>query len=290
MFEDFEHHRLTTATAEIDLVAAGEGFPVLLLHGFPQTRAAWHLVAPQLARHYRVIVPDLPGYGASRGPTPSADGATHSKRSMAAAMVEVMESLGHDEFAVAGHDRGGRVAYRMALDHPNRVNRLAVMDIMTTIDTWEEMDWKAALRSYHWPLLAQDAPVVERLLGADPGFYLDHLLNRWKGEGAELDPAAVAEYRAAMERPEVRAAMAADYRAGAGIDRELDEADRDARHFIACPMLLIRGRQYEPRSLLDAWTGWGEALAEEVFDCGHFLAEEKPEQTTAALAAFFGAV
>ena len=285
MFAGFAHHRVGTGDAQIDLLTAGDGPPLLLLHGFPQTRAAWHLVAPILAQDFTVVVPDLRGYGRSSGPEPSADGATHSKRAMAADAVAVMDALGIGRFAVAGHDRGGRVAYRLALDHPERVSRLALLDIMTTLDTWEAMDWRAAIAAYHWPFLAQEAGFVEDMIGRDPGAYLDHLLRRWCGQGARIAPQALEDYRAAMAKPAVIAAMAADYRAGAGIDVELDRADRARGARIAGPLLVLRGSQYEPRPLKPAWQRWCEEVDEQVFDCGHFIAEEVPESCAAALRA-----
>lgn len=290
MFEGFSHRRVATGAAEIDLVTAGDGPPVLLLHGFPQTRAAWAAVAPMLARDFTVVVPDLRGYGRSTGPAPAPDGATHAKRAMAADMVAVMATLGHERFHVAGHDRGGRVAYRLALDAPGRVMRLALLDIMTTLDTWEAMDWRAALAAYHWPFLAQRAEFVEAMIGRDPGHYLDHLLDRWIGKGARLPAEALADYHTAMRDPAVVAAMAADYRAGAGIDRDLDAADRDAGRRLAGPLLVLRGSQYEPRALAPAWGRWCETVEEVVFDCGHFIAEEVPEACAAALSRHFSAI
>jgi len=290
MFDGFTSHSINTGASRIDLVMAGQGPPVLLLHGFPQTRAAWHLVAPQLAREFTVVVPDLPGYGRSTGPAPTPDGATHSKRAMAADMIAVMTHLGFDAFHLAGHDRGGRVAYRLALDHPDRVRGLALLDIMTTLDTWEAMDWQAAIAAYHWPFLAQQANFVEGVVGRDPIGYLDHLLDRWIGQGAQLADAALAEYRTAISRPEVIAAMAADYRAGAGIDRDLDAQDRAAGKTLSPPLLVLRGQQYEPRPLAPAWAGWGAQVAERAYDCGHFIAEEQPDACAADLKAHFLAV
>jgi len=289
MFPHFDHHRIPTACGDIDLLTAGQGPAVLLLHGFPQTRAAWHLVAPGLSERFCVVVPDLPGYGDSPGPRPSADGRSHSKRAMAAALVEAMATLGHDRWHVAGHDRGGRVAYRMALDHPGHVASLVLLDIMTTLDTWEAMDARAAIRAYHWPFLAQEASFVEAMIGADPGFYLDHLLARWAGPGARLAPEAVAAYRAAMIRKSVLAAMAADYRAGAGIDPDLDRADRAAGRKLEAPLLILRGRHYAPAPMRPAWEPWSDDVREIEYDCGHFLAEECPEACIRDLAAHFGA-
>jgi haloacetate dehalogenase len=165
MFEGFETRRITVRGAELNLRVGGDGPPVLLLHGFPQTHLAWHRVAPVLAERFTLVVPDLPGYGASRGlaPTPEA----YSKRNLAAVMVELMDGLGHRRFALAGHDRGGRIGYRLALDHPGVLTRFAPVDILPTLEVWEAMDWQAALGGYHWLLLAQPAPLPETLVGAD---------------------------------------------------------------------------------------------------------------------------
>lgn len=291
MFAGFTEATFDHGSTKLEAVIGGAGLPVLLLHGFPQTRAAWHLVAPILARDFTVIVPDLPGYGCGQGPVPSADGASHSKRAMAGDMIAMMDSLGHARFAVAGHDRGGRVAYRLALDHPERVSRLVVLDIMTTLDTWEALDWQAAVAAYHWPFLAQEADFVERMIGAGPEAYLDHLLGRWIGQGNALDAAAYADYARAIARPSVIAAMAADYRAGAGVDAQIDQADRAAGRRLACPLSVLRGAQYASHPMAPAWAAWtmdGQPPPEHVFDCGHFLAEEAPEGVAQALYEAFG--
>ncbi len=291
VFPGFSEASFAHGQTTLQALIGGAGPPVLLLHGFPQTRAAWHLVAPILARHFTVIVPDLPAYGRSQGPVPSADGASHSKRAMAGDMIAMMDSLGHTRFAVAGHDRGGRVAYRLALDHPDRVSALAVLDIMTTLDTWEAMDWRDAVAAYHWPFLAQEAQFVERMIGADSEAYLAHLVGRWIGQGNVLDPGAYADYAQAIARPSVIAAMAADYRAGAAMDVQIDQADRAAGRRLACPLTVLRGAQYAPGPLAPAWIAWtadGHPPPEHVFDCGHFLAEEAPQNVARALLDAFG--
>ncbi|MEO0389163.1 MAG: alpha/beta hydrolase, partial [Pseudomonadota bacterium] len=240
MFEGFAHHRIAVNGTDIDLVAGGSGPPLLLLHGFPQTRAAWDGVAQRLLPHYSLVIPDLPGYGASQAPDPTPAHDSQSKRRMAATLIAVMTALGHQRFFLAGHDRGGRVAYRMALDWPGRVAGLALLDIMTTLDTWEAMDWQAALAAYHWPFLALPPPTPERMIGADPAAYLDHLIDRWKGRGAALPAPALAAYHAAFAKPAVIAAMCEDYRAGADIDIRHDRADRTAGRRIDLPLLVLR--------------------------------------------------
>ena len=181
MFEGFSEHRIATPGADIFALTGGEGPPLLLLHGYPQNHVMWHRVAPRLAASFSLVIPDLRGYGDSAGPAPDAQHLNYSKRTMAADMIELMTALGHPRFSIAGHDRGGRVAYRLALDHPDRVVRLAVLDILPTFEVWQRMNKDAAMRSYHWLFLAQPAPLPEHLIGLDPDFYLRHLLNRWAG-------------------------------------------------------------------------------------------------------------
>jgi haloacetate dehalogenase len=288
MFEGFETRRITVRGAELNLRVGGDGPPVLLLHGFPQTHLAWHRVAPVLAERFTLVVPDLPGYGASRGlaPTPEA----YSKRNLAAVMVELMDGLGHRRFALAGHDRGGRIGYRLALDHPGVLSRFAPVDILPTLEVWEAMDWQAALGGYHWLLLAQPAPLPETLVGADGPGYVRHLVDRWAGHRDRLDPAAVDAYAAAYADPAVVAAACADYRAGATLDADFDRADRTAGRRIDCPVLLVWARRYlkeRGRRHLDVWRGWAEDVREVSLDCGHFVAEEAAEDCAAALLGFF---
>jgi haloacetate dehalogenase len=209
---------------------------------------------------------------------------------MAADMIAVMAALGHERFFVAGHDRGGRVAYRLALDHPERVARLAVLDILPTLDVWERMNAEAALRGYHWLLLAQTAPLPERLIGHDPDFYLRHLLDRWAGRPEALDSGAIAEYTRHFRKPSVIEAMCEDYRAGATTDRDDDRADRLGGRRLACPTLVLWGRRYlagQAASPLDIWRPWAEDVRDVALDCGHFLAEEQPHECADALTTFF---
>lgn len=292
MFAGFETRRLTLSDGVIlETLVAGSGAPVLLLHGFPQTRAAWHRVAPILAERFQVIVPDLPGYGRSVAGGGDLTAAM-AKRRLAGVMVEAMAALGHPRFDIAGHDRGGRVAYRLALDHPERVRRLALLDIVPTLTVWERMDWRAALAAYHWPFLAQGGGIVERMIGADPVAYLDHLLDRWAGSGQPIAAEARADYAASIARPAVIAAMAADYRAGAGPDVAADQADRASLRRIMAPLLLLRGVEYLPDPISEAWAPLmrgpiSKTVTETPLTAGHFLAEERPEETAAALLRFF---
>jgi haloacetate dehalogenase len=292
VLDGFERRRIAVGDAELNLLMGGEGPPVLLLHGYPQTHVMWHKVAPRLADRFSLVIPDLRGYGDSLGPTPDAEHRNYAKRAMAQDAVRLMEILGHPRFMLAGHDRGARVAYRLALDHPQRVSRLAVLDIVPTLDVWEQMDWKEALATYHWPFLAVPAPLPETLIGANPDFYLHHLLDRWAGRREALDPAAVAEYERAFRKPSVIAATCADYRAGASLDVAHDRADREAGRRIACPVLVIWGRDYlgnKVDSPLSTWRVWAGDVREVPLDCGHFLAEEEPEASAAAFRDFFSA-
>jgi haloacetate dehalogenase len=290
MFEGFATRHVRTSGAEIMVRLAGEGPPLLLLHGYPQTHVAWHRVAPRLKDHFSLVVPDLRGYGSSRGPTPDEAHENYSKRAMAQDMVEVMEELGQSRFAIVGHDRGGRVAYRLCLDHPDRAVRLAAVDIVPTLDVWNEMDADKALGTYHWMFLAVDAPVPERLIGADPEFYITHLLRRWAGDFDALEPRAVQAYVDQFKDAAVVAATCADYRAGATVDRAQDADDRRQGRRIACPVLVLWGRGYlgnKASSPIDIWRKWADDVREVALDCGHFVAEEMPGACADSLVEFF---
>ncbi len=290
MFEGFENRQVPVGDCVINLVIGGEGPPLLLLHGYPQTHVAWHAVAPVLAKHFTVILPDLPGYGDSLGPEPDPTHLNYAKRTTAKTLVELMIALGHEQFALAGHDRGGRVAYRMALDHPERVKRLAVLDIIPTLDTWEAMDWEQALQTYHWPFLAQAAPVPEHMIGQDPDFYIQHLLDHWILKGNTLAPEAAGHYREQFHKASVIAATCADYRAGASQDVIHDREDRAAGKTITSPLLIVWGRGYSlttGKSPARTWRKWAEEVSEVALGCGHFVMEEEPEACVAALQEFF---
>jgi haloacetate dehalogenase len=222
----FEGFELATVNG-IRLRRGGNGPPLLLLHGHPQTHAMWNAVAPALAQSHEVVAADLPGYGGSR-PTPSG-----SKREMAGALVELMESLGFERFSVAGHDRGARCAYRLALDHPRCVERLAVLDVIPTAEMWRRADKEFGLVDWHWFFLAQPEPFPERLIAAAPDIFY------FRGDRTRFHPEALADYLAAVKRPDVIHAICQDYRAGATLDHEHDEADLAAGRRIACPLLAL---------------------------------------------------
>lgn len=296
LFDGFDTRTVDTGAASIHLRVAGQGAPLVLLHGFPQTHAAWHKVAGALARSFTVVVPDLRGYGRSKGPVVSAlpgnDHSAYAKRAMAQDVLAVMQSLGFSKFGLAGHDRGARVGVRLALDVPEALTRFAPIDIVPTIEMWEKMAMAGALRSYHWSFLAQPAPMPETLIGGASTFYLHHLLRRWSGNFDAIHPQALAEYEAAFARPEVIAANCEDYRAGATLDVEHDRADREAGRRLQCPTLVVWGQQYLASvSPLATWRKWvheGVPLQECALPCGHLIAEEKPDELLQALQGFFG--
>jgi haloacetate dehalogenase len=220
LFEGFALQTVDTGGAQIRVRHGGSGPPLLLLHGHPQTHMMWHAVAPRLAAHFTVVAPDLRGYGDSSKPATTADHAPYSKRAMAADQVALMRHFGFDRFAVAGHDRGGRVAYRLALDYPEQVSRLAVLDIIPTAEVFRHLDRALGLAFWHWFFLAQPAPFPERLIGADPDAYY------FRDRRERFHPEALAEYLRCVREPATVHAMCEDYRAGATLDVDHDEADR----------------------------------------------------------------
>jgi haloacetate dehalogenase len=282
----FEDSRVRVDGAEYAVTCGGQGPPLLLLHGFPQTHACWSGVAPALAGRRTVVAPDLRGYGASRAPAGGPRGEGYTKREMARELVELMERLGHERFAVVGHDRGARVAYRMALDHPGRVERVAVLNIVPTLDQFARMGAGPSLGYWPWFLLAQPAPFPERLVGADPGALLDHAFDTWTGHPGAIGPQRRAEYLAAAT-PDTIAAMCGDYRASFHLDREHDAADREAGRRIVAPLLVVTGA--EETQLADAgdvWTEWADDVTTARVPGGHFVPEEAPDELLGVLMPF----
>ena len=278
----------TVGDAAYPVVVGGSGPPVLLLHGFPQTHLCWDRVAPALAERHTVVLVDLRGYGASTAPPGGPRGEGYTKREMAAELVQVMAGLGHERFAVVGHDRGARVGYRMALDHPGVVDRLAVLNVIPTLDQFERMSGGPSLGYWPWVLLAQPAPMPERLLGADPEAVLDHVFATWPADPAAISDDHRAAYRAAMTRATV-AAMCADYRASFHVDREHDADDRNAGRRIAAPVLVVTGA--EETQLDDAaevWREWATAVTATTVPGGHFVPEESPGELLELLLPFLG--
>ena len=291
MFDGFERKRVKTSGSEIALVQGGTGAPLLLLHGYPQTHAIWHKVAPRLAQNFTLVIPDLRGYGDSGKPASDEKHLTYSKRAMALDMAEVMTALGFSQFNLAGHDRGARVSYRLALDHPNRVTRVAVLDIIPTLEQFERADRFVARAMYHWYFLTQPAPFPETLIGHDPDYFIDHSLQSWRGSDT-FAPQALDAYRKAFRHPEVIHATCEDYRAGITCDCAFDDADRKAGRKIAAPLLALwgaKGRRDGGAGILEIWKAWAKDVRGESIDCGHFIPEEAPEILTAKFLEFFRA-
>ena len=280
MFDGSREITIDTGEAVLRIRVLGSGPPVLLLHGHPQTSAMWHLVAPLLADRFTLIMPDLRGYGASSKPDTTTDHEPYSKRAMARDMIAVLDHFGHDMVAVVGHDRGGRVAYRLALDHPTRVSRLAVLDILPTLEHFERTDAAFAMAYFHWFFLAQPAPMPETMISADPDAYY------FRGNRHLFAPDALAEYLRWCHDPKTVWAMCEDYRAAATFDLAVDRADREAGKTIACPMLVLWGANGPVGKLydvLDVWKSWAPSVDGQALECGHYLAEEQPAATALAL-------
>lgn len=289
--EDFDRQTITVGGVELNVVTGGSGSPLFLLHGFPQTHLIWHRVAPGLARDFRLVIPDLRGYGDSAAVPPDPDHLAYSKREMARDIASLADHFGFDRFALAGHDRGARVGYRLVLDNPGRVTRFCAIDIVPTLDAWEQMDAAKAVSQFHWPFLAADAPLPERIIGQNPAFFYRALLERWAGDFARLDERAVEAYLAQYRDPRKIEAQCEDYRAGATVDRVNDLADREDGRKLDCPVLVLWGKGYlgkKAGSPLDTWRRWADDVVEVAVDCGHFIVEEEPEHALRAMRDFFG--
>ncbi len=288
LIEGFTRHRLPGDGVTIDALVGGSGPPLLLLHGYPQTRLMWRAIAPQLAQRFTVVAPDLRGYGRSDKPPGDGDHVTYSKRVMARDQLATMRALGFERFQVAGHDRGGRVAYRLALDHPEVVTSLAVLDIIPTADVWSRANAEGAMRMYHWFFLARPQPLPEKLIAGDPGFFLLTTMQGWAGDGFTFDAANMEDYAACFCDPATIHASCEDYRAGWGIDRALDEADRGLRK-ITAPLLAVwsEGFSVARSEPLKTWSAWAENVSGHAVPGGHFVCEEQPERVGALLQDFF---
>ena len=284
MFDGFELSMIDAGEAEIRVRRGGSGPPLLLLHGNPQTHVMWHEVAPLLAREFTVVASDLRGYGDSSKPPTGPDHEPYSKRAMARDQVSVMHHLGFERFGVCGHDRGGRVAYRMALDHPERVSKLALLDIIPTGETFRRADMAFGMGYWHWFFLAQPYDLPERLIGCDPDYFFRTRVPD------SFAPEALDDYLRCFRDPRTVHAICEDYRAGATLDFDLDEADRIAGRRIACPVLALWGRRNrleEWYDVLSVWRDWADDVRGESLDCGHYLAEEAPRETYERLREFF---
>jgi haloacetate dehalogenase len=295
-FSGFEARELRTEDTSIFLRRGGAGPAVLLLHGFPQTHLMWRDIAPVLARHFTVICADLRGYGRSGCPPSGADHAPYAKRALARDLVAVMAQLGHPRFSIAGHDRGGRVAYRLALDHPDRVARLAVLDVLTIADAWERADKRLATGYWPWSLLAQAEPLPERLVSAAPDAVVDSALGGWGSPANAFSAEVRAAYIDALRDPAHVHAICEEYRAAATVDHAHDIDDREAGRRIGCPLLVLwsgrgpLGNWYAGEGgPIALWRGWAENVSGRPVDGGHFFPEEMPEYTAEELRRFFSA-
>jgi haloacetate dehalogenase len=288
VFDGFEEFDLATTSTTIHGRRGGDGPPLLLLHGIPETHLMWHRVASQLADRFSVVATDLRGFGDSGSPRSTPDHSTYSMREIALDQIDVMKALGHERFAVVGHDRGARCAYRMALDHPSVVTRLAVLDIVPTGDMYRLADLEFATGFWVWSFLAAPEPVPEELIVRAADVFVDHLLDEWS-EAPDAFPAPVrAEYVAKFRTSETIHAICEEYRAAATLDREHDEADRGRGRRIACPTLVLWSSagavsRWRP---IEVWQAWADDVRGEPISTGHFLPEEAPEQTARILIEF----
>ena len=286
----FSLQKIDVNGVTINLRSGGNGPALLLLHGYPQTHVIWHQIAERLAQHFTLVMPDLRGYGDSSRPEGDAQHANYSKRMMAQDMAELMDALGHAHYAVCGHDRGARVAHRLALDHPAAVSKMMLLDISPTATMYAGTDQAFATAYFHWFMLIQPKPVAETLVGNSAPFLLKTFLGGWGAAGhGFIDPAAMAEYERCFIRPDAIHAACEDYRAAASIDLEHDAADADRR--IVCPLHLIWGKNGIVGRMFDPIADWRAKSAAEVtgiaLDCGHFIPEQKPDALLTEMLGFF---
>ncbi|WP_107671395.1 alpha/beta fold hydrolase [Cyanothece sp. BG0011] len=287
MFANFQNLVIQTSEVKINLVKGGEGYPILLLHGYPQTHVMWHKIASQLAEHFTVIIPDLRGYGDSDKPVGMANHYNYSKRVMAQDQIEVMTQLGYDQFYLIGHDRGGRVAHRLTLDYPNKVKKLALLDIAPTYQMYTETDQEFATAYYHWFFLIQPFPFPETLINQNPDFFLIHCLESWSKNDHPFTSEAMREYLRCFRDPKTVHGTCEDYRASASIDLEHDRTDMDKK--IECPVLVLWGNKGVIEKKYDVINSWKQRAINvqgQALNCGHFLPEESPEDTYQSIQAF----
>ncbi len=289
MFDTFDTSQAIIDGIKIPYVKAGSGPPLLLLHGYPQTHVMWHRVAPALAKHFTVVVSDLRGYGDTTKPPTTEDHAPYSKRAMGRDQVLLMQSLGFERFDLAGHDRGGRVAHRIALDYPERIKKVAVLDIAPTYTMYTTTDMEFAKAYYHWFFLIQPFDLPERLIGADPQYFLSKKFGQWGRDSGAFTEEVLAEYIRCFT-PETIHASCEDYRASATIDIAHDQVDIDAGRRIQCPLLALWGEKGfvgNKYDVLAEWRKWADEVSGHGLPCGHYLPEEAPQETIAALLTFF---
>jgi haloacetate dehalogenase len=294
VFSEFEKFSADVGDTTLFARRSGSGPPLLLLHGFPETHLMWRSVAPHLAREFTVVCPDLRGYGASGKPASSSDHAAYSKRMLALDVLRLMQQQGFERFAVAGHDRGGRVAYRLALDHPEHVERLAVLDVIPTAEAFARADARFALAFWPWSLLSQPAPLPERLLGADPAAVVEDALASWGSDPACFPDDVRAAYVEALRDPASVHAICEEYRAAATLDRANDDEDRKAGRRISAPLLALWGASgaldswyAESGGPLEIWRNWATHVSGRGIAGGHFFPEQNPEETGRDLLRFF---
>ncbi len=289
MFAHFTAQKIPLTEVTLHTRIGGSGPPLLLLHGYPQTHVMWHKIAPNLAKHFTVVCPDMRGYGDSDAPPSSQpQHLTYAKRTVAADLVELMEKLGFANFMAAGHDRGGRVLHRLLLDHPHRVSRAAVLDIVPTRHIFKNINQQMATIYEHWFFLIQPDGFPEHLIGQDPDYYLTTKLKRWSADYSAFAPEALAEYLRCFRRPEIIHATCEDYRAAASIDLEQDEADLHRK--IECPLLVLwgeKGAMEKHYDVLQIWRDYANQVQGQALPCSHFVPEEAPQETIQAFIDFF---
>ena len=288
-FPGFERKQIQVGGANINLVHGGQGPALLMLHGYPQTHCIWHAIAPRLARKYTVVAADLRGYGDSSKPAGLPDHSNYSKRALAMDQAELMQVLGHHQFHLVGHDRGGRVAHRLALDHPQRVKKLAVLDICPTRTMYARTDHAFASSYFHWFFLTQPAPFPETLIGANPAYFIKYQMGRRHGGLQVFAAEAMAEYVRCFSDPATIHASCEDYRAADSIDLEHDAADANTK--VACPVLALWGKNGVIEQQFDCLADWREVAGDvrgHALDCGHYLPEERPEEVARELENFLG--
>jgi pimeloyl-ACP methyl ester carboxylesterase len=279
----FDYHRVTVAEGvALNTAVGGSGSPIVLLHGFPQTHLMWRHVAADLAADHSVICPDLRGYGDSDKPADT-DGTGYAKRTMAADIVALAQVLGHERFALAGHDRGALVAFRAGLDHPHAVTHLATLDVLPTLDMWDVMHGTSAAVGFHLYLMAQPPGLPEQLIGASPDAFFGHFLDSWTRNPQAIPADIRASYLKASR--DAVTSIVADYRASAGIDVEHDQADRSAGNQLRMPVTVLQ-QDWGAALGFDAaglWRAWAPDLEHTTVSCGHFMAEEAPADVVKAL-------
>jgi haloacetate dehalogenase len=287
MLVNFWQQIIETNEAKINVVTGGTGFPVLLLHGYPQNHLMWHKIAPDLAKYFRVVATDLRGYGDSSKPKGDLDHYNYSKRTMGQDQIEVMSQLGYSQFYAIGHDRGARVAHRLALDYPEKVKKLVLLDILPTYELYKNSDREFASAYYHWFFLIQPAPFPETLIGANPEYFLRTCLQSWSRDFTAFAPEVLAEYIRCFSQPETIHATCEDYRAAASIDLVHDRLDLNEK--IQCPVLVLWGNQGIIGLKYDVLSIWKQRAINVIgkgIDSGHFLVEENPNETYLKIRSF----